>query len=194
MISAVFPLIHSARQPSDDDNSSSGTLSLPTKPHFRSRSLPHRSRIRRMPFGLICFQFGNEVENLAIEFHLCDGQCRVATYQQSGVVFVAKQSKLGSLNIAILSSVSFNRQASPISLDASARTRRRGAAMTKRNEEPAAFTAKPCSNSSRISPACRSIRCAGSARFGSLEQPSKRRFGMLGHVPRWYVACTVPLI
>src|SRR5438045_2643171 len=43
MIWAVFSLIYCARQAVEDDSSSSGALSLPTNPHLRSRSLPHRS-------------------------------------------------------------------------------------------------------------------------------------------------------
>jgi len=90
---------------SDDDNSSSGTLSLPTQTAL-SVAIPAPSLVfgERLA-GVVSFQFGNEGDKLAIEFNLCDGQFGVAAYQQPGGVIVARQSKFGSLNIAILSSV-----------------------------------------------------------------------------------------
>src|SRR5580693_5827610 len=43
MTCAVFSLKYSARQSSDGGSSSSGTLSFPARPHFRSRALVHRA-------------------------------------------------------------------------------------------------------------------------------------------------------
>src|SRR5207248_10776668 len=79
MISAVFSLIYCARQAVEDDSSSSGALSLPTNPHLRSRSLPHRSYSLR-----IALQFRDQLEHVVIEFRLRQGQRRVAASQHPG--------------------------------------------------------------------------------------------------------------
>src|ERR1035437_4368361 len=102
--------MYSARQLSDDDNSSSGTLSLSTKPHFRSRSLLHRSYSANAALASSPFNLAARPRTWLLSSIFAMASEGSLHMSIPAVVFVARQSKFGSTNIAILSSVSFNRQ------------------------------------------------------------------------------------
>src|SRR5204863_5233680 len=100
-----------ARQPADDDSSCSGTLSLSSRSHFRSRALIHRAYSANASLAPSSF-------NLAISprTRLSSSASAMANagslhISSPAVVLDARQSKFGSFSISIRSSVSFNRQA-----------------------------------------------------------------------------------
>src|SRR5712671_4613930 len=95
IISAVFWLMYSARQPADDDSSCSGTLSLSSRSHFRSRALVHRAYSANASLASSSF-------NLAIRARtrLLSSASAIASegslqISSPAVVLVARQSKFG---------------------------------------------------------------------------------------------------
>jgi hypothetical protein len=106
-----FWLMYSARQLSANDSSCSGTLSLSSKSHFRSRALVHRAYSANASLASSSF-------NLAIRARtrLLSSASAIASdgsphMSSPAVVLVARQSKFGSFSISIRPSVSFDRQA-----------------------------------------------------------------------------------
>src|SRR5215472_8652044 len=110
-IPAVISFRKSSRQSCDGANSASGTLSLPARLHLRSRFLIHLAYSAKASCASSSFSLPISARTSPLSSVSPSASVGSLQISEPAAVLAARQSKLGSCRVAILSSISSRRHA-----------------------------------------------------------------------------------